>query len=1148
MNILPLIQKSEAFISLKSAAEKNRTAALFGAHPVHRALYAAALADALERPVVAVTDTDAEAFRMAADIAQLSSLGAAGFPSRDLVFLGVEGVSHDLETERLSVLGRIVSGELSVVTASVEAYSQYTIPSTAFRALSFSLTRGSRADLNTVLYRLLSSGYTRSPRVDGRGQFALRGGILDVFPSDCAQPVRIEFFGDEIDSMSCFDTESQRSTELIRKVTVTPAREVLLGDKDAALFMLEGLLIGANGEYERILRKDIDFIKNGITPPATDRYLAHCYKTKETVGDYFDDPVILYSEPSALRARAKTLTEQHWDDVEPLITSGILKDTRNVFFKPFVTGLKGRAQLYSDVFARTGIAPGLSAMVNINASTLPRFTGELAPLIEDIRGYISSAFTVGVLMPTERAAANLLADLTDAGINAFIDNGGEPKHSAVALGTGSLTAGFEIPSLKLAMLTGAKTVAKQTTASRKERKRKNAFGSLEDLREGDFVVHKNHGIGVFSGIHRIDHHGLVRDYIKIKYHGTDILYLPVTQLDLVTQYIAPRGSSQIALAKLHSGEWQKTKQSVYRSAREMAKELIELYARREKAEGVAFSEDGEWQREFEARFIYEETADQLRAAEEIKGDMIKNAPMDRLLCGDVGVGKTEVALRAAFKCVLDGYQCAVLVPTTILAWQHLNTFLERLEAYPIKTAMLSRFATAKELKDAVAGIKNGTVDIAIGTHRLLQKDIIFKNLGLLVVDEEQRFGVGHKEKLKQQFTGVDVLTLSATPIPRTLNMALSGLRDMSVIEDPPEDRHPVQTFVMEYDLAIVRDAIERELSRGGQVFYLHNRVETIDRAAMQLRASCPDARIEVAHGQMSEEELSGVWRRMYTGDVDVLCCTTIIETGVDLGNCNTLIVEDADRLGLAQLYQIRGRVGRSNRRAFAYFTFRRDSVLTEVAAKRLAAVRDFTSFGSGFKIAMRDLQIRGAGGILSARQSGHMQAVGYDTYIDILNEAISDEKGIPKIKKRTECLVDLTVDAYIPEKYIPDSESRIEMYKRIAAIETKEDADDVLDELEDRFGGVPASVEGLVAVALLRAAAGALDIYEITQKNGQLYLYSDSVDPAAVMRLIDSKSRRVMVSAAGKSYISFAAHEDEPLIDALVDALDIMTARPAVSD
>jgi len=1145
MNILPLIQNSESFATLKSAAEKNKSAALFGAHPIHRAVYTAALAEALARPVIVITDTDAEAARIAADIAQLSSVGAAGFPSRDLVFLGVEGISHDLEIERLSVLGRILSGEVSIVAASVEAYCQHTIPRSNFLSFSLTLKRGAKLDLGTLLYRLFSSGYTRSPRVDGKGQFALRGGILDIFPTDREQPVRIEFFGDEIDSMSSFDPESQRSVEIVREVSITPAREVLLGDRDASLSLLERQLENASDEYEKLLRKDIDLIQNGITPPATDRYLPLCYKAKETVGDYFNDAVILYSEPSALRARAKNLTEQHWDDIEPLIKSGVLKNDRHDFFRPFETGVRGKALIYADVFARTGIASNLSAMTNINASAFPRFTGEFAPLLQDIRGYISSGFAVGVLMPTEKAAANIVADLKEAGVNAFIDSGGGVMHSAVAVGTGTLTAGFEIPNLKLAVFTGAKTVSKQTFKSRSERRRKNAFGSLEDLREGDFVVHKNHGIGLFDGIHRIDHHGLVRDYIKIRYHGTDILYLPVTQLDLVTQYIAPRGSSGITLAKLHSGEWQKTKQSVYRSAREMAKELIELYARREKAEGIAFSEDSEWQREFESRFIYEETADQLRAADEIKLDMTKSLPMDRLLCGDVGVGKTEVALRAAFKCVLDGYQCAVLVPTTILAWQHLNTFLERMEAYPIKTAMLSRFSTAKEISEAVEGVKNGTVDIAIGTHRLLQKDVTFKNLGLLIVDEEQRFGVGHKEKLKQQFAGVDVLTLSATPIPRTLNMALSGLRDMSVIEDPPEDRHPVQTFVMEYDLAVVRDAIERELARGGQVFYLHNRVETIDRAALSLRTACPDARIEIAHGQMSEEELSSVWRKMYTGEVDVLCCTTIIETGVDLANCNTLVVEEADRLGLAQLYQIRGRVGRSNRRAFAYFTFRRDSVLTEVATKRLSAVRDFTSFGSGFKIAMRDLQIRGAGGILSARQSGHMQSVGYDTYIDILNEAIDDEKGIPKAKKRTECVIDITVDAYIPESYISDSESRIEMYKRIAAIEVKDDADDVLDELRDRFGSPPSCVEGLVLVALLRATAGSLEIYEITQRNGQIYLYSDSIDPAAVMRLIDSKSRRVMVSAAGKSYISFAAEEDELPIDALVDALDIMTAKPA---
>ncbi len=1141
MNILPLIQNSESFQLLRAAAENNKAAALFGAHSVHRAAYAAALQDSLSRPVIVVTDTDAEAVRMASDIAALTKTGTASFPSRDFVFLGVEGTSHDLEIERLSVLGRILSGKVSIVTASLEAYCQHTIPGAEYRAVSLSVKLGETKDLRELTGRLLASGYTRSDRVDGRGQFAVRGGILDVFPADREQPVRIEFFGDEVDLMTAFDPDTQRSVRNIKQVTITPSREVLLGDREKALSLLEKQLAKASTEYEKLLRKDIDFVESDITPPATDRYLPLCYRERSTVADYLENAVTVYSEPAALRSRARTLAEQHWGDIEPLVEDGILSGKRNDFYRPFETGMAGKAVVYTDVFARTGIAEHLTEMVNINASTLPRFTGEFLPLLQDIKGYLASGFSLAVLAPTGKAAETIQRDLVAEGISAFIDDSKAPEPGTVAIGTGTLTTGFEIPSLKFTLFTGAKVAAQKQAPKRRERKEKNAFGSLEDLREGDFVVHKNHGIGMFDGIHRIDHHGLVRDYIKIKYRGTDILYLPVTQLDMVTQYIAPRDSEHVTLAKLHSGEWQKTKQNVYRSVREMAKELIELYAKRGKAEGIAFSEDGEWQREFEARFIYEETGDQLRAASDIKRDMEQHAPMDRLLCGDVGVGKTEVALRAAFKCVLDGYQCAVLVPTTILAWQHLNTFLERMESYPIKIVMLSRFSTAKEIKDAIAGIKNGTVDIAIGTHRILQKDVQFKKLGLLVVDEEQRFGVGHKEKLKQQFTGVDVLTLSATPIPRTLNMALSGIRDMSVIEDPPEDRHPVQTFVMEHDVAVIRDAIERELARGGQSYYLHNRVETIDRTASELRELCPDARIEIAHGQMSEEELSKVWRKMHAGEVDVLVCTTIIETGVDVSNCNTLIVEDADRLGLSQLYQIRGRVGRSNRRAFAYFTFRRDSVLTEVAAKRLSAIRDFTSFGSGFKIAMRDLQIRGAGGILSARQSGHMQAVGYDTYIDLLNQAIDDERGIKKKKPRTECVVDITVNAYIPERYIPDNESRIEMYKRIAAIVTKEDADDVLDELQDRFGDVPASVEGLVSVALLRVSAGELEIYEITQREDRILLYTDSIDPDAVKRLIDSKSRRVMVSAKGKSYLSIEIREGELPIDALVDALQIMT-------
>lgn len=1145
MNILPIVQNSESFLQLALAANSNKNAALFGAHPIHRSVFAAALSDYLDRPVIIVTDTDSEATRMASDVSVLLNNRAACFPSRDFVFHTVEGTSYDLENTRLAVLGRIISGELSVIVTSLEAYCQYTIPSDDYKSLSQRVKVGDKLNIQELPRMLLNSGYTRSDKVDGRGQYAIRGGIVDIFPANYENPVRIDLFSNDVETIYSFDTTTQRSTKPLDYIDITPAREVILGSKERILNLLNEQLNGAKEPYEVLLRRDIEYTESEITLPATDRYLPYCYSIKATIADYFDNAITMFCDPSALRTRIRTLSEHHWGDIEQFVEGGVLNGGIDDFYRTFDFDTNGKAAIYADVFARTGAANFLNDMVNINASTLPRFTGEFSLILQEIKGYLSTNFAVGIYVPTERAASNITNDLITAGIRVNEGSNKELINGSVTISVGTLYSGFEIPSMKIAVFTGARaTVIPQETSAKK---RKDAFGNLEDLKEGDFIVHKHHGIGVFAGIHRIDHHGLIRDYIKIQYQGSDVLYLPVTQLDMITRYISPKDDVNVNVAKLHSGEWQKVRKRIYRSAREMAKELIELYAQREHAKGIAFSHDSEWQKEFEARFIYEETADQLRSVYEIKEDMQKNTPMDRLLCGDVGVGKTEVALRAAFKCVYDGYQCAVLVPTTILAWQHFGTFLERMENYPIKIVMLSRFSTPKEIKQAKEGIKNGTVDIAIGTHRLIQKDIEFRKLGLLIVDEEQRFGVGHKEKLKQQFPNIDVLTLSATPIPRTLNMAMSGLRDMSVIEYPPQDRHPVQTFVMEYDTDVVRDAIEREVARGGQVFYLHNRIETIDRTASFLRELCPDIRIETAHGQMDEGELSSIWRRMFIGEVDVLCCTSIIETGVDVSNCNTLIVEDADRLGLAQLYQIRGRVGRSNRRAYAYFTFRRDSIITETASKRLSAIRDFTSFGSGFKIAMRDLQIRGAGGILSARQSGHMQEVGYDTYLDILNEAIDDEKGI-KREKIVECQIDLIVDAYIPDSYISDIESRIEVYRRIASLREKEDAEDILEELKDRFGKVPVSVEGLVNVSLVRVYAGKLGIYEITQRDNRIYFYTDSIDPDRVTKLISSKSRKVLVAAKGKSNLSVDITAGELPIEVTTESIRIMMTPSKVTN
>ncbi|MEG1944840.1 MAG: transcription-repair coupling factor [Oscillospiraceae bacterium] len=1142
MNLLPIIEKTEQFEALKAAVTRKGTvSALFGVYNIHRALYAGALCKSLGSAVVLVTESDAEAVRAAEDMRALCDVDAVFLPSRDLVFLDVEGVSHESELMRLSALGKIADGRALAVCCSVEAFCQLTMPKSVYRELTLTLNKGEKIDTKKLAGSLVGAGYTRCDRVDGRGQFALRGGIIDIFPADRDNPLRIELFGSEIDAISEFDVETQRRFSKLGSAVVTPAREVVLQNPKVLEGFFEKL---PDGPLREAVGRDLQNFRDQITPACTDRYLTVCYEETATVLDWAEDAVVFVSDSKAVSERYKNLIELHTNELESLLKKGLYSKQQRHFYADFSLYNPSCATVLSDIFAKASDVEKLTCIVNLRANIIPRYSGELSALCEDLNGYLGLGFCGIVLVRTQRAVETMCRDLTDNGISAFAIWENLPQPGTVGVAVGALSSGFELFTPKVCVFSGSREALVKKPQKQQKSKAKG-FGSLEDLHVGDYLVHQNHGIGRFDGIHRIDIHGYVRDYIKIKYRDADTLYVPVTQLDMVSPYISPKEDENVKLAKLHSNEWANTKQTVYRAVREMAKELIELYAKREKTQGVRFSDDDDWQRDFEARFIYDETDDQLRAADEIKRDMENEKPMDRLLCGDVGVGKTEVALRAAFKCVNDGYQCAVLVPTTILAWQHFRTFRERLETYLVKTAMLSRFSTAKQIKEALEGIKNGTVDIAIGTHRLIQKDVSFKKPGLLIVDEEQRFGVAHKEKLKQAFAGIDVLTLSATPIPRTLNMAMQGIRDMSVIEQPPEDRQPVLTQVLEYDEGMLSGAIKRELSRGGQVYFLHNRVESIERTALRIKELVPEARVEIAHGKMGEEQLSEVWRKLLDGECDVLVCTTIIETGVDVPNVNTLIVEDADKMGLSQLYQIRGRVGRSGRRAFAYFTFRRDKVLTDIASKRLSAIRDFTSFGSGFKIAMRDLQIRGAGSVLSARQSGHMQAVGYDTYIKILNRAIADERGEEHEEKSVECLVDLAVDAYIPESYIPDNESRIELYKQIAAIESEADAVQVREELADRFGEPPACVLGLVNVSLLRISAGRLGIYEISEKNGAIYLFSDTIDRDAAWCYIKMKTRRVLVSAKGKSYISLEHRPAENAADVVMEALSALCAAIA---
>ncbi|MBR6741630.1 MAG: transcription-repair coupling factor, partial [Clostridia bacterium] len=661
-------------------------------------------------------------------------------------------------------------------------------------------------------------------------------------------------------------------------------------------------------------------------------------------------------------------------------------------------------------------------------------------------------------------------------------------------------------------------------------KKGQEIGSLDQLKQGDYVVHEIHGIGIFDGINRITNDRVTKDYIKIKYAKSDVLYVPVTQLDLVSKYIGSATEGGIKINRLGGSEWQKTRRRVKAAVKDMAKQLTALYAKRMAIKGYAFSPDTDLQNDFERRFEYDETEDQLRCINEIKSDMEREVPMDRLLCGDVGFGKTEVALRAAFKCISEGKQCALLVPTTILAMQHYNTILRRFGEMPVNVRLLNRFVTPKQQQKTIADLKCGRVDMVVGTHRLISNDVKFKDLGLVIIDEEQRFGVAQKEKLKEEYPKVDILTLSATPIPRTLNMAMSGLRDMSSLDEAPGDRHPVQTYVLEYNLGIITDAINKEIRRGGQVYYLHNRVDTIERTALKLKQKLPDVNFGVAHGKMTEQELSRVWQQLLEHEIDVLVCTTIIETGVDVPNANTLIIEEADKMGLSQLHQLRGRVGRSPRRAYAYFCFTQNKQLSDVASKRLEAIREFTEFGSGFKIAMRDLEIRGAGSILGGEQHGNMESVGYDMYLKLLSEAINEENGVD-IPEELPCTVDLNVSAHIPESYIASLPARLGIYKRIAAIRTNDDASDVLDELCDRFGEPPKAVTGLIDIALLRSKALSANITEITAKGNNVILRITSILPEAMAKLSACFGPRFTLNATEKPVYSIRLLKNQKMLD-----------------
>jgi transcription-repair coupling factor (superfamily II helicase) len=1086
-------------------------AVISGLSEIHRAQAAAAIRASTMRPIAVVCSDDDEVGRLARDIEALTTEHTYTLNVREFIFHNAEVVSRQAEQARIATLTALNERQAPIVVMSISGALQRTLSPEQLANSSLTLRTGHTYDIGYLSDSLTVCGYSKSEQVEGPGQFAIRGGILDFFSPAHDEPVRCEFFGDELDSMGLFDVSSQRRTEALSHARIAPVAETLPSlYKGSGGEGASGLANEVSEHLSRLekhrttnpallktLASDIERLLGGRSFPAVDRYI-ELVSPMSTALDYLhEDTIVIINQPLRVKEQSDSSQKQLAEDCVSLLEAGLL-ESGLVRFSEDWEGLMLHLDKFpivmTDSFASSIYPISPRTMLNIDAKRLPSYGGSLETASSEVAHYINSDYRTVILCQDKRRAVRLREYLEERGIASALDSALQalPDYGCCVISVGELSAGMEYPTIRLAIVTEGQMIT-QPVARRvrkvKERSNRERLQSFADLAPGDLVVHDQHGIGRFVGFVKLRVDEVDKDYIKISYAGTDSLYVPATHLDMVAKYIGSTGeeSSPAKLSKLGGTEWAKAKSRAKKAAKEMARELIKLYAARQRVTGFQFPPDPLWQTEFEDKFGYQETDDQLKCTAEIKEDMEKPIPMDRLLCGDVGYGKTEVAFRAVMKCVLGGCQAAILVPTTVLAQQHYVTAVRRFAGYPMNIEVLSRFRSAAQIKKALRDIKTGSVDFVIGTHRLLQKDIEFKKLGLLVVDEEQRFGVSHKERLKALSKQVDVLTLSATPIPRTLNMALSGIRDMSSIEEPPQSRRPVQTYVLEHDSGILNDAIRREISRGGQVYYLHNRIENIDRVAGRLMEMLPGVRLAVAHGRMDEDHLSDVMEQMTSGDVQVLVCTTIIESGIDIPNVNTLIVEDADKLGLAQLHQIRGRVGRSPRRAYAYLTYRRGKVLTDIADKRLSAIREFAEFNSGFKIAMRDLEIRGAGSLLGSEQSGHMISVGYDMYLKLLEEAVLEEKG-EKAPRKVECPADLNVSAGIPEKYVPSAQQRMDIYRRIALIRTEEDCEDIIAEMVDRYGEPPSQVLALTSVAMLRSEASHLGITEISQKEGWLSL------------------------------------------------------------
>ena len=1099
---------------LKNTPEYQKTAAslaspgpaaLFGLPPAGRALLYAALQKDTGRILCVVTPGEAEATHFADDLKTLG-LSAAVFPPRDFMLRPVEGAGREYEYRRLSVLGALAGGRLNAVCVPAEALLQYTVPQNEFQKNTLTLKPGMVYNREALVERLFAAGYVRRSQVDGPGQFSVRGDIVDIYAPDMRQPTRVEYWDDEIDSLASFDLLTQRRDGALEKIYLSPAREVLFGSTADTAEALRAAQKKARGKrrtaLEKAMESDLAQLDSGVMPEAMDKYYGLRYETPATLLDHLSSPIFILDEVGGIRDAQKATEFRRSEELTGLLEEGVICPGLDVLYQTMddlAIAAQDQSTLLCENFLRGMNEFKLKDLINAEAFAAPNWGGDLASLREDLDPLVQQGYTVALFAGTPKGAAALTRDLADKGYAVSMSRDVRPAKGLVQVLPGHLTAGCTFPFARVAVISSRRHGLDDEAAENKKRKKnKNALSSLSDIKPGDYVVHQSHGIGMYAGIQRLEVQGAIKDYLKIQYSGSDVLYVPVTQLDLLSRYTAPGDEEKVKLAKLGGTEWQRTRAKVKKATEEMAQELIELYARRRQATGYAFPADGEWQSDFESRFEYDETDDQLTATAEIKKDMEKGWPMDRLLCGDVGVGKTEVAFRAAFKCVMGGKQCAILAPTTLLAWQHYNSIISRMEAFPVKVGLLSRFRTAKQQKETLRGLQAGSVDIVIGTHRLLSKDVRFHDLGLVIIDEEQRFGVEHKETLKALRTNVDVLSLSATPIPRTLEMAVTGIREMSTLATPPEDRLPVLTYVGAYEDAQVTAAVRRELLRGGQVFYVHNRVQDIAKTAAKIHELVPEARVGIAHGKMGEKQLDGVIRDFWHRDIDVLVCTTIIETGLDISNANTLIVDHADRFGLSQLHQLRGRVGRGRERAYAYFLYDPSKPMTQQSHDRLATIAQNTALGSGFDVAMKDLELRGTGNLLGDEQSGHIEGVGFDLYVRMVSEAVEQYKE-PERTEPVAVTIDLPIEASIPVDYIDSDKLRLEAYRKLAASRTDEDLKELADELTDRYGKLPEEFETLFGVARLRMKARELGISEIVAQGKNVRV--GKIDPPESMQM-----------------------------------------------